>query len=64
MIDLPVEHSGPSAARTKFYSEMAMAMQFMALYHSLPAEAQKEMMEGVRAFQADLYNKPEPKAKK
>lgn len=59
MIDLPHDHPGPSPAKVRFFAEMGMAMQVMALYHSLPADAQKEMMEGVRQFTADIYNQPE-----
>lgn len=55
--------SGPNPGRVRFFQDMAMAMQFMALYHSLSEESQREMMEGVKAFSAELYNKPQEAGK-
>lgn len=60
MIDLPPA-SGPNPGRVRFFQDMAMAMQLLGLYYSLSEESQREMMEGVRAFSAELYNQPKDK---
>lgn len=62
MIDgLPA--NGPNPARAAFFREMAMAMQFLSLYHSLSKDSQEELMAGVKSFAAELYNKDQEKKK-
>lgn len=60
MIDLPPP-TGPNPGRVRFFQDFAMAVQVLALYYSLSEDSQREMMEGIRSFSAELYNQPKDK---
>lgn len=42
--------SGPDERKARFFREVASAFEFLALYHSLPAEAQRELMTTVQSY--------------
>lgn len=65
MIVVPAlpEPSGPNQSRVKFYAEVGAAFEFLALWHSLSAEAQTVLRDAVQsaaatAAQASTAGKP------
>lgn len=44
------EPAGPDERKQRFYVEMAAAFEFMALYHSLPKDKQRELREVIQSF--------------
>ena len=42
--------SGPDERKARFFREVASAFEFLALYHSLPAEAQRELMTIIQSY--------------
>lgn len=42
--------TGPNPAKAKFFSEVASAFEFLALYHALPAAQQVALQAAVQSF--------------
>ena len=49
MIDR-IPASGPNPGRAAFFKEMAAAMQFLALYHTLSAQEQDEVITTMHSY--------------
>jgi len=50
--------TGPNAQRAAFFREVASAFEFLALYHSLPAAAQRELMAVIQSYQSNTSPAP------
>jgi len=55
--------TGPNPARSRFFLDVAAAMQFMALYYTLPAEEQDAVIDQMHSFAAKGHE-AKPKDKK
>lgn len=42
--------SGPSPQKERFFAEVALGMEILALYHALPLEAQQVFIDTLRAL--------------
>ena len=61
MIDR-IPAAGPNPPRAAFFKEMAAAMQFLALYHTLSAEEQDEVINTLHSFAVPVQ--PDKKEKR
>lgn len=48
-----IPQTGPSSQKAKFFSEIAMAFEFLAIFYTLPKELQLELMQIINKFQAE-----------
>ena len=51
--ELPCE--GPNPARAKFFAQLASAMEFLAVWNQLDAEAQREAMAYLQSLAQPVY---------
>lgn len=55
--------TGPDHRKARFFRELATAMEFLALYHTLDADAQKELMTTIQSYAAKATPVPNPERK-
>lgn len=47
-----IPQTGPNKQKQKFFEEVSDAFKFLAIFHSLSAESQLELMEHITVLQA------------
>jgi len=49
-----IQATGANKQKAAFFAEIAHAFEFLALFHSLPVEDQKELLQIIVKFKANL----------
>jgi hypothetical protein len=56
------EPTGPNAQKARFFAEVVSAFEFLALFYSLTADEQRELMDLMRGYVAATYQRKGPSA--